>query len=101
MSKKEEKPRNTSNLLTRVKSLEKSNRILRRKNKELEKATFIEEISKISLIVQSKNTIFNACSKIRFIKQILKKDVPEPTDCFNTDSDSESSSCSTIAVFQG
>jgi hypothetical protein len=73
MSKEEKKPKNKSNLLTRVRSLEKSNRILRIKNKELEKDTFIEEISKISLIVQSKNTIFNACSKIRFIKQILKK----------------------------
>jgi hypothetical protein len=73
MSKDGEKAKNTSRLLTRVKALEKSNRSLRRKNKELQKDTFIEEISKISLIVQSKNTIFNACSKIRFIKQILKK----------------------------
>ena len=74
MSKDGEKPKNTSNLLTRVRALEKSNRNLRTKNKELQKAAFIEEISNISLIVQSKTTIFNACSKIRFIKQILKKD---------------------------
>tara|TARA_R110002096_G_scaffold380_6_gene2457 strand:- start:282 stop:521 length:240 start_codon:yes stop_codon:yes gene_type:complete len=78
MSKDVEKAKNTSRLLTRVKTLEKSNRSLRRKNKELQKATFIDEISdeisKISLVVQTKTTIFNACSKIRFIKQILKKD---------------------------